>query len=89
MENCRMFEPFKASKRGKVDLLVLGECITTMRNGLNAETGAEEIGPCVKYLGELAKRNNLYLVTSLLSDQEALYTLQSYLVPMEKCRKIS
>ena len=52
IENCRMIEPFvKEAKKKKVDLLVLGECITTMRNGLNAETGAEKIpGPCVKYL---------------------------------------
>ena len=32
MDNCRMFEPFvKQAREEKVDLLVLGECITTMR----------------------------------------------------------
>ena len=84
MDNCRMFEPFVMQARDKkVDLLVLGECITTMRNGLTAETGAEEIpGPCVKYLGELAKRNDLYLVTSLFErDQEALYNTAVILGP--------
>ena len=84
IDNCKMLVPFieKAGKQ-KVDLLVLGECITTMRNGLNAETGAEEIpGPCVKYLGALAKRNDLYLVTSLFErDGKELYNTAVIISP--------
>ena len=54
-----------------------------MRNGLNAETGAEEIpGPCVKYLGALAKRNDLYLVTSLFErDGKELYNTAVIISP--------
>lgn len=84
IDNCRMIEPFvKEANEKKVDLLVLGECITTMRNGLNPETGAEEIpGPCVKYLANLAKKNNLYMVTSLFErDGEAIYNTAVILCP--------
>ena len=84
IENCRMFAPFiKKAAEKKADLLVIGECITTMRNGLNAETGAEEIpGPCVNYLGKLAKANDLYLVTSLFErEKETLYNTAVILGP--------
>ena len=84
MDNCRMIEPFvKEAKKKKVDLLVLGECITTMRNGLNAETGAEKIpGPCVEFLANLAKKNDLYLVTSLFErDGEVIYNTAVILGP--------
>ena len=88
MDNCRMFEPFvKQAREEKVDLLVLGECITTMRNGLDAETGAEEIpGPCVKYLGELAREMTYIWLHRFLSVIRKFFIIpQSYLVPMEKC----
>ena len=84
IDNCRMLEPFAKEAGGKkVDLLVFGECISTMRNGLDAETGAEEIpGPCVKYLGKLAKKNDLYLVTSLFErDGEEIYNTAVILGP--------
>ena len=79
-----MLEPFaKEAGWKKVDLLVFGECISTMRNGLDAETGAEEIpGACIKYLGKLAKKNDLYLVTSLFErDGEEIYNTAVILGP--------
>jgi len=67
LDNCRMLEPFveKAAAK-KADLVVFGECITTMNNGLDHVSGAEPIpGPCTKYLGTLSAKHDLYLVTSL------------------------
>ena len=67
LDNCKMLEPFvqKAAK-GDADLVVFGECITTMNNGLDHESGAEEVpGPCTDYLGSLSSKYELYLVTSL------------------------
>ena len=84
IDNCRKLEPLAKEAGGnKVDLLVFGECISTMLNGLDAETGAEEIpGPCVKYLGKLAKKNDLYLVTSLFErDGEEIYNTAVILGP--------
>ena len=54
-----------------------------MRNGLNAETGAEKIpGPCVEFLANLAKKNDLYLVTSLFErDGEVIYNTAVILGP--------
>ncbi len=67
LDNCRMLAPFADKAAGKrADLVVFGECITTMNNGLDHVTGAEPVpGPCTDYLGTLSKKHDLYLVTSL------------------------
>ncbi len=48
------------------DLVVLGECITSVGTSLSAANVAEPIpGPSTDYLGRLAKEHELYIVTSL------------------------
>jgi len=67
LDNCKLCTPFieKAANQ-KADLVVLGECITTMGNGLDHVSGAEPIpGPSTEYLATLADKHDLYLVTSL------------------------
>lgn len=66
-DNCRMFAPLiEDAARQKADLVVLGECLTIVSNGHNAETGAEPIpGPSTQYFGQLAKKHNLYIVAGL------------------------
>lgn len=67
LDNCRQFEPYiaQAAEKG-ADLLVLGECITSMGNDLTYIDAAERIpGPCTDYLASLAKKHNLHIVTSL------------------------
>ena len=67
LENCRMLTPFveKAAAK-KADLVVFGECITTVGNGLDHATGAEPIpGPCTEFLATLSDKHDLYLVTTL------------------------
>ncbi len=67
LDNCRMCTPFiEQAANQKADLVVLGECITTMGNGLDHVSGAEPIpGPSTEYLGTLADKHDLYLVTTL------------------------
>ena len=67
LDNCRQFEPYIAQAAEKrADLLVLGECITSMGNDLTYIDVAERIpGPCTDYLASLAKKYNLYIVASL------------------------
>ena len=67
LDNCKQCAPFveKAAAQ-KADLVVLGECITTVGNGLDHVEGAEPIpGPSTEYLATLADKHDLYLVTSL------------------------
>lgn len=67
MDNCRQFAPrvAEAARQG-ADLVVFGECITAVGNGLSYEEAAEPIpGPATDYLATLAKKHDLYLVTSL------------------------
>lgn len=67
LENCRQFAPLiaEAAER-KADLVVLGECITTVSNPLDHVSGAEPVpGPSTKYLGTLADKHDLYIVTTL------------------------
>lgn len=55
----------RAAEMG-ADLVVLGECITSVGNGLSAVDAAEPIpGPSTDYLGQLAKEHGLYIVTTL------------------------
>ena len=66
-DNCRMFAPLiEDAARQKADLVVLGECLTVVRNGYKADTGAEPIpGPSTEYFGQLAKKHDLYIVAGL------------------------
>ena len=84
LDNCRMLVPFveKAAAQ-QADLVVFGECITTMNNGLDHVTGAEPIpGPCTNLLGELARNHDLYLVTSLFErDGHQVYNTAVMLGP--------
>lgn len=67
LDNCRQFEPRIArAVAEKADLAVLGECITSIGNGLSREEAAEPIpGPSTQYLARLADKHNIYIVTTL------------------------
>jgi len=67
LDNCRQLEPCIAQAAEKrADLVVLGECITSVGNGLSYVEAAEPIpGPSTDYLARLARRHNLYIVTTL------------------------
>ena len=67
MDNLFQLRPYvaQAAKR-RADLLVLGECITSVGNDLSHVEVAEPVpGPSTDYLGRMAKEYNLYIVTSL------------------------
>jgi len=67
MDNLRQLRPYvsRAAER-HADLLVLGECITSVGNGLSLIEAAEPIpGPSTDYLGRLAGEYKLYIVTTL------------------------
>ena len=84
LDNCRQLVPFveKAASQ-RADLVVFGECITTMNNGLDHVAGAEPIpGPSTKYLGTLSDKHDLYLVTSLFEkDGHKVYNTAVMLGP--------
>ena len=70
MDACRQFAPFiqKAARR-KADLVVLGETSTCAGVGSSYADCAEGIpGPSTGYFGELAKKHQLYLVSSTYED---------------------
>jgi predicted amidohydrolase len=67
MDNCRQLASCvaRAAQQG-ADLVVLGECITSVGNGLSHVEAAEPVpGPSTDYLAGLAKQNSIYIVTSL------------------------
>jgi predicted amidohydrolase len=95
LENCRQFAPsIKEAAAKKADLVVLGECITTVSNPLDHVSGAEPIpGPSTQYLGTLANKHNLYIVTTLYERYEhQIYNTAVMLGPegtiMGKYRKL-
>ena len=67
MENCRSFAPLIAeAARRHADLVVLGECITSVNLGKSEAEVAESIpGPATDYFGTLAREHDLYIVFSL------------------------
>ena len=74
-ENCEEYAPLMAeAAKQKADLVVLGETVPTV--GLqhkNIAESAEVIpGPTTDYFGQLAKKNNLYIVLSLYERNEHL-----------------
>jgi predicted amidohydrolase len=66
-DNCRQFAPLIAeAAKQKADLVVLGECVTIVGNGVTVEQAAEAVpGPSTAYFGQLAKQHNLYIVVGL------------------------
>jgi hypothetical protein len=62
--NCRQFAPLiEDAARQHADLVVLPETLTYYGTGLKPADTAEPIpGPATNYLGELAKKHNLYIV---------------------------
>ena len=84
LDNCRQLAPFVEKAAAKrADLVVFGECITTMNNGLDHVSGAEAIpGPATKYLASLSDKHDLYLVTSLFEkDGHKVYNTAVMLGP--------
>lgn len=69
MDNCLMYAPFiEAAANQKADLVVLGETITIVDNGLKNDiaNAAETVpGPATDYFGQLAKKHNFYIVVGL------------------------
>ncbi len=66
-DNRRQFVPLiEEAARQKADLVVLGECVTVVGNGLSVEQAAEPVpGPYTDFFGQLAKKHQLYLVVGL------------------------
>src|SRR5262245_55464927 len=84
MDNCRMFEPFIAdAAKQKADLVVLGETLTFPGLGKKYHEVAEPIpGPSTDYFGELAKKNNIYIVPGLLErDGNLVYNVAVLIGP--------
>lgn len=84
MDNCRQYERFIAeAAEKKADLLVLGETITCVGNGLSYAGAAEAIpGPSTEYFGALAQRYKLHLVVGLLErDGPLIYNVAVLIAP--------
>ncbi len=67
MDNLRQSEPHVAKAvEQRADLVVLGECITSVGNGLSYVEAAEPVpGPSTDFLAGLAKKHNIHIVTSI------------------------
>ena len=67
LDNCRQLEPCVAeAARRHADLVVLGECITSVGNSLTHVEVAEPVpGPSTDYLAKLAGKYKLHIVTTL------------------------
>ena len=67
LDNCRQLRSCVAqAAEQRADLVVLGECITSVGNGLSYIEAAEPVpGPSTCYLANLAGEYKLYIVTSL------------------------
>ncbi|MBI4875462.1 MAG: carbon-nitrogen hydrolase family protein [Acidobacteria bacterium] len=94
--NRRMFAPLiEDAARQRADLVCLGECLTTINNGVPYIQAAEPIpGPSTAYFGELARRHNLYIVAGLVErDGHLVYNTAALLGPdgrlAGKYRKVS
>lgn len=73
-DNLRQLVPHIAeAARREADLLVLGECITSVGNGLSYFDAAEPVpGPSTHFLGALAKEHSLHIVTTINERDEHL-----------------
>lgn len=67
LDNLSQLRPYIAqAAKQRANLLVLGECITSVGNNLSYVEVAESVpGPSTNYLGRLAKQYNIYIVTTL------------------------
>ena len=67
LDNLRQLEPhISRASTQNADLLVLGECITSVGNGLSSSEAAEPVpGPSSHFLADLARKYNLYIVTTI------------------------
>ena len=67
LENCRQFASrIELASKQQADIVVLGECITSVGTGLSYMEAAESVpGPSTDYLAQLSDRHDLYLVTTL------------------------
>jgi len=67
LDNLLQLRPYVAqAAKQSANLLVLGECITSVGTDLSHVEVAEPVpGPSTNYLGRMAKENNLYIVTTL------------------------
>jgi predicted amidohydrolase len=84
LDNCRQYERFIAEAAAKkADLLVLGETITCVANGLSYAQAAEAIpGPSTEYFGGLAREHKLHLVVGLLErDGPVIYNVAVLIAP--------
>jgi predicted amidohydrolase len=82
--NCKEYAPLiEEAARQKADLVVLGETLTFFSTGKPYVECAESIpGPSTEYFGELAKKNNLYIVAGLLErDKHLVYNVAVLLGP--------
>lgn len=68
MDNCQQFAPLIAeAARQRADLVVLGETLTIVANGVSIAEAAEPIpGPSTEFFGKLARQHGLYLVVGLV-----------------------
>ena len=83
-DNCRLFAPLiEDAARQKADLVVLGETLTAVGNGLSYAEAAEPIpGPSTEYFGGLAKRHDLYVVAGLVErDRHLIYNVAVLIGP--------
>jgi predicted amidohydrolase len=66
-DNRRQFAPLiEEAARQKADLVVLGECLTIVGNGVSVADAAEPVpGPSTEYFGKLAQQHNMYIVAGL------------------------
>jgi predicted amidohydrolase len=94
--NRAMFAPLiEEAGRQHVDLIVLPETLTYAFTGLKAVQVAEPIpGPSTEYYGQLAKKNNLYIVAGLVErDGTLVYNTSALIGPdgklVGKYRKVT
>jgi len=86
-DNCRLFAPLiEAAAKRKADLVVLGECVTRIGNGLSIAQAAEPIpGESTKYFARLARKHNLYIAVGLTErDGRVIYNTAALLTPEGK-----
>jgi predicted amidohydrolase len=84
LDACRQFIPLiEEAARRKADLVVLGETLTYAGVGSSYADCAESIpGPSTSFFGDLAKKNNLYLVAGLIErDRHQLFNVAVLIGP--------
>jgi predicted amidohydrolase len=83
-DNCRDYAPLiEEAAKQKADLVVLGETLTYFGTHKSMVEAAEPVpGPSTEYFGQLAKKNNLYIVAGLVErDGHLIYNVAALLAP--------